>query len=93
MTKENKYCDDDSKTWIIICNGKESRPEFISAKNANRDVFPELNFKSEDKEFIVQFSNSTDLLACRDSGKEFDAHVTNLNRSKRIKAKVRHERT
>lgn len=88
--KENKYCDDDQKEWIINCNGKESKPRFVSAKNAVLEKFPEINFEADDKEFIVQFANISDLVACRDCGKEFDVHVTNLNRSKRIPATIKH---
>lgn len=90
MTKENKYCDDYSKIWIVTCNGKESQPKFLSARNANREVAPELNFESDEKEFIVQFDNLSDLVACRDCGKPFDIHVTNLNRTKRIKGTIKH---
>lgn len=90
MTKENKYCDDDSKTWVVICNGKESTPKFISAKNAHHERFPELNFESDEKEFIVQFENFSDLYACRDSGKELNIHVCNLNRTKRIQGTIKH---
>lgn len=92
MTKENKYCDDDSKIWTINCNGKEIRPSFVSGKNAMHDKFPELNFEEDGKEFILQFENGSDLVGCRDSGKDFTAYVCNLNRTKRIKATVKHQK-
>lgn len=92
MTKENKYCDDDSKIWIITCKGKETAPKFVSGRNANRDKFPELNFEQDGKEFILQFENSSDLVGCRDSGRSFSAYVCNLNRNKRIHAIVRHQK-
>lgn len=88
MTKENKYCDDDSKQWIVNCNGKESKPIFISAKNGSHEKFPELNFEADEKEFIIQFENLSDLYACRDSGKTLNVYVTNLNRTRRIKATI-----
>ncbi|MNL00006.1 hypothetical protein D3C87_1204240 [compost metagenome] len=90
--KENKYCDDEDKVWIINCNGKESKPQFVSAKNASNERFPELNFEDQEKEFIVQFANLSDLVGCRDCGKPFNVHVTNLNRTKRIPATIKHEK-
>lgn len=92
-SKANKYCDDETKVWVINCNGKESSPAFVSARNANLERCPELNFEADEKEFIVQFANLSDLVACRDCGKDFDVHVTNLNRTKRIKATIRHEKS
>lgn len=92
MTKENKYCDDENKRWVVECNGKESTPKFISGRNAVLEKFPEINFEDEGKEFIVQFDNISDLVACRDCGKTFKVHVTNLNRTKRIPATIRHEK-
>lgn len=89
MTKENCYCDDPNKVWKIIYKGISFDGTFVSAKNARREIFPELNFEAEGKEFIVQFDNFTDLWAARDTGNYTDCHVTNLNRSKRIKGVIK----
>lgn len=81
MNRHDKYCDDPSKSWIVICNGTTAAAALISTKNVNRDVLPELNFESSGKEFIIQFSNQSDLIAARDTGRPVDITVLSTNRS------------
>lgn len=92
MTKENKYCDDYSKIWIITSNEKDFIPSFVSSKNASREAYPELNFQHEEKEFIIQFENLSDLVACRDNGKEYAVRMFDLNRSKFKKVTIKHQK-
>lgn len=91
MTKENLYCDNPDKVWVVTYGGNTFTPLLVSAKNGKRETYPELNFEANEKEFIVQFDNFTDLYACRDSGVEVNIHVTNLNRTKRIKGTISHQ--
>lgn len=91
MTKDNFYCDDPRKQWIVSYNGNTFSASFVSARNAQRMVAPELNFQANDKEFIIQFDNATDMIAARDSGKPVDINVVSLNRNKRIPGNIIHK--
>lgn len=90
MTKENGYLDDERKHWVVSYNDNTFVAEFVSARNSFKQVAPEINFVANDKEFIVQFNNSTDLIAARDSQHIVNVHVLPLKRSKRIPATIVH---
>lgn len=91
MTKDNFYCDDPRKQWIVSYNGNTFAASFVSARNAQRMVTPELNFQANDKEFIIQFDNASDLIAARDASRIVDINVVSLKRNKRIPGTIIHK--
>lgn len=91
MTKQNHYCDDPRKEWIVTYNGITFAASLVSTRNAQKMTFPELNLDYAGKEFIIQFDNATDLIAARDSGRVLDINVVNLKRSKRIPGTIIHK--
>lgn len=92
MKEEKHYLDDPAKDWIVTYNGNTFPASFVSARNALRMVMPEINFQANDVEFIIQFANSTDLIAARDSGRAVDINVLNLKRNKRIPGAIIHRK-
>lgn len=90
MTKEDYFCDNPLREWVVSYGGNTFVASYVSARNARRELFPELNLEANGKEFIVQFDNFTDIAAARDTGKELHMHVMNLSKTKRVLGEIKH---